>query len=213
MPVQIQLRNDTAANWTTANPILAAGEFGLERSTGQFKIGNGTSTWNALPYGGIVGPAGPIGQSSTVAGPEGPQGPEGPAGPEGDQGPQGAPGSIDNIIASSPILYDSATATLSFDGTDYATIEYVDTEIANIDVNSVVVSVTAPTGSSAGDLWFNSENLTTYIYYDSSWVELSPAISGPPGPAGPAGPFPPVTFSTSSPSGGNDGDVWFRYDA
>jgi hypothetical protein len=30
---------------------------------------------------------------------------------------------------------------------------------------------------------------------------------------GPTGPFPPVTFSTSGPTGGTDGDLWFRYDA
>jgi hypothetical protein len=58
MAVQIQFRHDTAANWTSANPVLAVGEFGLETDTGQFKIGNGSGTWTALSYGGIVGPAG-----------------------------------------------------------------------------------------------------------------------------------------------------------
>jgi hypothetical protein len=33
------------------------------------------------------------------------------------------------------------------------------------------------------------------------------------GPTGPAGPLYPVTISTSLPTGGSDGDVWFRYDA
>ncbi len=67
MAVQIQFRNDTATNWTTANPILAVGELGLETNTGQFKVGNGSSTWTALSYGGIVGGPGPTG-------PAGPQG-------------------------------------------------------------------------------------------------------------------------------------------
>jgi hypothetical protein len=61
MAVQIQFRNDTAANWTAANPILALGELGLESDTGQFKVGNGVQAWNSRPYGGIVGPQGPTG--------------------------------------------------------------------------------------------------------------------------------------------------------
>ena len=44
----IQIRRDTAANWTSANPTLAAGEMGLETDTGRYKIGNGTTPWNAL---------------------------------------------------------------------------------------------------------------------------------------------------------------------
>lgn len=55
MAIQIQLRNDTAANWTTANPVLAVGELGLESDTGSYKIGDGTTAWSSLPYGGIDG--------------------------------------------------------------------------------------------------------------------------------------------------------------
>lgn len=55
MPVQIQLRNDTAANWTTANPVLSQGEIGLERDTRLYKIGNGSTAWNSLAYGSLVG--------------------------------------------------------------------------------------------------------------------------------------------------------------
>ena len=58
MAVQIQFRNDTAANWTAADPILAIGEMGIETDTGQFKVGNGDDSWADLPYSGIVGPAG-----------------------------------------------------------------------------------------------------------------------------------------------------------
>lgn len=52
MPVvnTIQVRRDTAANWTSVNPILSAGEIGFETNTGKFKFGNGSSTWTALPY-------------------------------------------------------------------------------------------------------------------------------------------------------------------
>jgi hypothetical protein len=61
MAVQIQFRNDTAANWTSADPVLAQGELGLETDTGSFKIGNGADTWEDLSYGGIVGGPGPEG--------------------------------------------------------------------------------------------------------------------------------------------------------
>lgn len=52
MTAKIQVRRDTAANWSNAanNPTLAQGEFGLETDTNRIKIGNGSSAWNALPY-------------------------------------------------------------------------------------------------------------------------------------------------------------------
>lgn len=46
----IQLRRDTAANWTSVNPVLAAGEPGLETDTGKTKYGDGTTAWNSLSY-------------------------------------------------------------------------------------------------------------------------------------------------------------------
>jgi hypothetical protein len=51
----------------------------------------------------------------------------------------------------------------------------------------IEVSETAPEDPDEGALWFNSANAITYIYYDSYWIELTPAITGPAGPAGPAG--------------------------
>jgi hypothetical protein len=50
IPVRLQLRQDTAANWTSVNPTLLAGELGRESDTGKIKIGNGSSTWTALAY-------------------------------------------------------------------------------------------------------------------------------------------------------------------
>lgn len=43
-------RRDTAANWTAANPTLAAGEFGYETDTEKLKLGDGTTAWNSLLY-------------------------------------------------------------------------------------------------------------------------------------------------------------------
>jgi hypothetical protein len=49
---QIQTRRGTAAQWTSANPTLAAGEWGYETDTGKVKIGNGSTAWNSLAYTG-----------------------------------------------------------------------------------------------------------------------------------------------------------------
>jgi len=46
----IQLRRDTAANWTSTNPTLAAGEMGFETDTGKLKIGTGSTAWTPLAY-------------------------------------------------------------------------------------------------------------------------------------------------------------------
>jgi len=53
MAVQIQFRRDTAANWTSENPTLAAGEIGYETDTGSVKIGDGSTAWTSLAYFGV----------------------------------------------------------------------------------------------------------------------------------------------------------------
>lgn len=54
MAVRIQLRRDTAANWVSSNPVLRAGELGIETDTLKFKIGNG-SAWNSISnYANVV---------------------------------------------------------------------------------------------------------------------------------------------------------------
>ena len=50
MPTKIQLRRDAAADWTSNNPTLAAGEFGWESDTNRFKIGTGSANWTSLEY-------------------------------------------------------------------------------------------------------------------------------------------------------------------
>ena len=55
MSVIIQLRGDTAANWTSVNPILAEREFALETDTRKYKIGDGTTYWTGLTYSSIDG--------------------------------------------------------------------------------------------------------------------------------------------------------------
>jgi hypothetical protein len=58
MATRMQQRRGTAAQWTSANPILNAGEMGWESDTNKFKIGDGTNHWADIDYF--------IDQSSTV---------------------------------------------------------------------------------------------------------------------------------------------------
>lgn len=50
MATRMQQRRGTAAQWTSANPVLGAGEIGFETDTGKFKIGDGTNQWGDLAY-------------------------------------------------------------------------------------------------------------------------------------------------------------------
>jgi hypothetical protein len=80
---QIQVRRGTASEWTSANPTLASGEWGLETDTLKTKIGNGSTAWTSLAYqgagsvtsitagtgltGGTITSSGTIAIDSTVA--------------------------------------------------------------------------------------------------------------------------------------------------
>lgn len=50
MASRIQFKRGTAAQWTAANPVLTAGEVGLETDTRYFKFGDGTTAWTSLLY-------------------------------------------------------------------------------------------------------------------------------------------------------------------
>jgi hypothetical protein len=47
-------RGDTAANWTSSNPVLALQEMGLELDTGKWKVGDGSTAWAGLGYFGAA---------------------------------------------------------------------------------------------------------------------------------------------------------------
>lgn len=44
----IQIRRDTSANWTSVDPILAVGEFGLDTTNDILKLGDGVTLWSEL---------------------------------------------------------------------------------------------------------------------------------------------------------------------
>jgi hypothetical protein len=50
MACVIQIRNDSSANWTSVNPVLAIGELAISNDLSNFKIGDGVSAWSALSY-------------------------------------------------------------------------------------------------------------------------------------------------------------------
>jgi len=109
--VQLQFRRDTAENWISNNPVLASGELGLEINTELFKIGNGTTVWVSLPYGGLrgyMGYTGPTGETGPI-GLSGETGPTGETGLTGATGPTGPTG--EGIIVSNYANTRILTAT------------------------------------------------------------------------------------------------------
>ena len=50
MTTRIKTRRDTAANWTSTDPVLALGEAGLETDTRKVKYGDGLTSWTNLLY-------------------------------------------------------------------------------------------------------------------------------------------------------------------
>ena len=47
---RIQLKHGLAASWAEKNPVLLAGEIGIETDTLKMKVGDGASNWKALGY-------------------------------------------------------------------------------------------------------------------------------------------------------------------
>ena len=128
MPVinKIQVRRDSEADWTSANPVLSQGEPGFETDTGKFKWGDGTTAWNDLDYAAgsasvVVSETAPVdvelggiwynsaeGRAyiyydsyfvELTPSIQGPVGPTGPTGPAGADGPAGSDANTDELYA------------------------------------------------------------------------------------------------------------------
>ena len=65
MASKIQIRRDTASNWTSVNPTLSNGELGLETDTKKLKAGDGSTAWTSLAYYTLA-TAGYITETSTA---------------------------------------------------------------------------------------------------------------------------------------------------
>jgi hypothetical protein len=61
----IQIRRDTASNWTSANPTLAQGELGIETDTLKVKAGDGSTAWTSASY--LIDTGGYAAYSDTTA--------------------------------------------------------------------------------------------------------------------------------------------------
>jgi hypothetical protein len=144
-----QLRRGLASDWTSADPVLRAGEPGIELDTQRVKFGNGSTHWSGLPYfenhaviaqmiadaviDGVPGPAGPKGDkgdtgSQGIQGIQGIQGVKGDTGNQGIQGIQGVKGDTGNTGAP---------------GTSYSG-------------PAITVATAAPSTPSVGDVWIDT---------------------------------------------------------
>jgi hypothetical protein len=159
MTSRLQNRRDTAANWTSNNPTLAAGEIGLETDTAKYKMGDGTTAWNSLAYAytagaaGATGPTGPTGATGPagatgITGPTGPVGATGATGPVGATGPTGATGASGATGAGGVEAVNAQVGTtytfVLTDRDDLVTASNSSSQTYTIPLNS---SVAFPTGS------------------------------------------------------------------
>jgi hypothetical protein len=201
MATRMQQRRGTAAQWTSANPVLVAGEIGFETDTNKFKIGDDSTTWSNLPY------------FTTL-----------------DDIVDGAPGLLDTLnelaaaigddenfittITTSlseklPLAGGTMTGDIILSGEPTAplhpaTKDYVDNietslttsitglqesivEVLSEDINHIFVSPNVPTSGPGeaeplqqGDLWYDNANGQLYVYYEYDtdsfyWVETGGA--------------------------------------
>ena len=58
--VTIKFRRATAAQWSDVNPILRDGEIGVDLDVLKFKIGDGETHWEDLPFTAEKGDIGNI---------------------------------------------------------------------------------------------------------------------------------------------------------
>jgi hypothetical protein len=91
MTSRLQNRRDTAANWTSNNPTLGAGEIGYETDTAKYKIGTGSTAWTSLAYAYTAGAQGTTGAQG-ASGTNGTNGAQGTTGTQGATGAQGTTG-------------------------------------------------------------------------------------------------------------------------
>lgn len=202
MAVRVQFRRDTASAWTTANPILSQGEVGYEYDTAKFKVGNGITAWNSLPYSS--GPTGPVGPANSLVvgsvsagtsagasitgtapnqtlnlvipiGPTGPQGPIGATGPQGITGPTGSQG-IQGITGPTGATGD--TGPTGPQGSPASPVNLLGSKNLIADLPT--------TGNTLNDAWIVQEDGDLYYWNGTAWISLG-QIVGPQGPQGPQG--------------------------
>lgn len=200
MATRMQQRRGTAAQWTSANPVLVAGEIGFETDTNKFKIGDDSTTWSNLPYfttlddivdgaPGLLDTlnelAAAIGDDpnfiTTITTSANSKLPKAGGTMTGDIVLAGAP--TENLHPATKGYVDTIENGLS------GTIEGVQESLGVLSgaVNFLIVSDAKPTtGPRAGealqpgDLWYSNSNGQFYVYYEYDtdeyyWVEVGGA--------------------------------------
>jgi hypothetical protein len=156
MTARMQQRRDTAANWTSSNPTLAAGEIGYETDTAKFKIGTGSTVWTSLAYSLDTVTA----SSTTTFTNKTLTSPVISAGTLADAIIKGVNEDV-NVVAS------AATGTINFDITTASIWYYTSDATANHTLNFRYSSGTSlntfmATGDSLTAVWLNTNGATPY---------------------------------------------------
>ena len=205
MAVKIQFRRDTATAWSTSNPILSQGEAGYEYDTGRFKVGNGLTPWNTLPYSSgvtgptgpsVTGPTGPTGAASTVTGPTGPQGPQGPIGNQGPTGPTGAVSTVPGPTG--PTGSTGPTGAASTVTGPTGSTGPTGPQGTNIVFKGSVATVglLPSTGNTVNDAYIVDADGDLYVWSTGlTWQNIG-QIVGPTGPSGLLTAVSPLTYDT-----------------
>ena len=200
MPAEtiIKLRRGTASQWTTADPILAAGETGVETDTNKFKFGDGATAWSSLPYAVAAASGGASVDWTDVL----------------NKPTEFTPSAHTHVkaditdFAHTHVLADVTDVTASaaevnvLDGITATTTElnYTDGVTSNIQTQLDGKAATSHTHTSSQitDLTSNVVSRTNGTVATASTA--STVVRN-------------ITLSTSDPSGGADGDVWLKYTA
>ena len=113
-----------------------------------------------------------------------------------------------NSAGTAALSYNNSNGVFSYtppDLSSYLTITGDGSQLTGI--GTVAISDNAPSNPSVGDLWWESDTASGFIYYNdgnsSQWVEFNPT-----GSAGPAN----ATISDNAPNSPTHGDLWWESD-